>query len=69
MILNILKRKPAYSQEEIAEQIGQVSKCMQLREKAHAPEAVTRADTAVECAQEILNYMLGEIVEHGKPRR
>lgn len=60
-----LRFKRPYSQAEITEQIGQVSKLMQIREKSPEKD-MKRADTAVECAQEILNYMLIEVVDSRK---
>lgn len=55
--------KPGYSQEQLAEQIRQVSSLMNLRLRTdtHDTEAIRRMDAAVEAAQEVLAYMLDEV--------
>lgn len=61
--------KPAYTQEEIVVQQGIVAEAFQQRthlEKTGTKNDLKRADTSVEVAQEILNFMLEEIESGNK---
>lgn len=60
MVLNF-RRKWAYSQEEIDEQISQVKILMQMRKSSQMTEEVKRFDLAIEMAQEVLGFMLDKV--------
>lgn len=55
--------KPTYTQEEIRLQQKIVAEAIDQRESLHLNQKgdLKRADTSVEVAQEILNFMLEEI--------
>jgi hypothetical protein len=62
-----LYRKPSYSQEEVAEQIGQISDLMKMRDEAN-PEEKKRFTAAVEVSQEVLAFMLDENISGFKAK-
>jgi hypothetical protein len=62
------RQKPPYSQHDIARQIGDIAKLQEIKGSAHADEEKERADSAIEVAQEILQYMLEEVQAYHKKR-
>ncbi len=62
------RRKPAYTQEQISEQLGQIAELMKLRDTNVSKEERERLQAAVDVSQEILVYMLEE-VKRGNERR
>lgn len=59
--MRLFSRKPMYSQEEIAEQIGQIADLMKMRKSAQIIEEIKRFDTEVEMAQRVLDHMLSKV--------
>lgn len=57
MVPKVSRRLP-YSQEDIAAQIGSISRLNELRNRTSSPEEVTRYNDSIEVAQEVLLYML-----------
>lgn len=52
-----------YSQEEVAEQIGQIADLMKMREKVNQPiEEAKRLTDSIAVSQEVLAFMLDENV-------
>lgn len=61
-VLEMFKRKPVpYTQAEIKLQQGIVAEAIRQRDGLRDITDKKRADTAIECAQEILNFMMEEI--------
>jgi len=55
-----------YSQEEIAEQIGQISELMNMRDRTSHAENKRFAES-IEVSQEVLAFMLDEVRrQHGR---
>lgn len=61
--MKLFSRKPAYSQEEIAEQIGQIADLMKMRKSSEIVEEIDRFTTAIETAQLVLDHMLSEVTD------
>lgn len=52
------RKRPPYSQEEIAEQIGQIADMMKMRKSSQILDEVARFTGEIEMAQIVLQYML-----------
>lgn len=69
---DMFRGKRPYTQVEVAEQIGVIAKLQEQRAKAETArkqEEYVRANSAIEVAQHILQYMLEEIEQYLKVRK
>lgn len=66
-----VRRKWRYSQEEVAEQIGQISDLMKMRDSVRkSQEEIDKFTDAVGVSQEVLAFMLDENIRNwGKNER
>lgn len=54
------RRKLAYNQEEVAEQIGQISDLMRMRKSTQITDEAQQFTDAIAISQEVLHFMLDE---------
>lgn len=58
--MKLFKRKWQYTQEEIAEQIGQIGDLMKMRKSSQVKDEAAKFTYAIEVSQEVLAFMLDE---------
>lgn len=55
------RKRPPYSQEEIAEQIGQIADLIKMKDKLLQGDQLQRGNDAISVSQEVLAFMLDEV--------
>lgn len=58
--MNIFRRKWTYTQEEVAEQIGQIADLMKMRKSTQITDEAQQFTVAIDVSQQVLAYMLDE---------